>query len=169
MNCPRTDPLLLTVDGLVSNPYPPPLIGCHRRIIGSRGCHLSIESRRPNRQATGWSEPLHDSLREGRDAASPCLLVPHALRLGWLPGRQPAESVCREQLDAIQVQRGRLPCLYFQNESPGKDMESNWLPAPKGPFNLTMRLYSPQPDALTDKWNPPPITKIERAVPLMAQ
>jgi len=30
--------------------------------------------------------------------------------------------------------------LYFQNESPGKDKEANWLPAPKGPFNLTMRL-----------------------------
>ena len=26
--------------------------------------------------------------------------------------------------------------LYFQNESPGKDKEANWLPAPKGPFNL---------------------------------
>ena len=50
--------------------------------------------------------------------------------------------------------------LYFQNESPGKDKEANWLPAPKGDFNLTMRLYSPQPDALTGKWNPPPVKKL---------
>jgi len=49
--------------------------------------------------------------------------------------------------------------LYFQNQSPGKDKEANWLPAPKGPFNLTMRLYSPQSDALTGKWNPPPVKK----------
>lgn len=49
--------------------------------------------------------------------------------------------------------------LYFQSDSPGKDKEQNWLPAPKGPFNLTMRLYSPQADALTGKWNPPPIKK----------
>jgi hypothetical protein len=49
--------------------------------------------------------------------------------------------------------------LYFQNESPGKDKESNWLPAPKGPFNLTMRLYAPQSDALTGRWNPPPVKK----------
>jgi hypothetical protein len=41
--------------------------------------------------------------------------------------------------------------LYFQNESPGPDKEANWLPAPKGPFNLTMRLYAPQSDALTGK------------------
>jgi hypothetical protein len=49
--------------------------------------------------------------------------------------------------------------LYFQNDSPGKDKQTNWLPAPKAPFNLTMRLYSPQTDALTGKWNPPPIRK----------
>jgi hypothetical protein len=49
--------------------------------------------------------------------------------------------------------------LYFQNESPGKDKEANWLPTPKGPFNLTMRLYAPKSDALTGKWNPPAVTK----------
>ena len=49
--------------------------------------------------------------------------------------------------------------LYFQNESPGPDKEANWLPAPKGPFNLTMRLYAPKSDALTGKWNPPPVVK----------
>ncbi len=53
--------------------------------------------------------------------------------------------------------------LYFQNESPGADKEANWLPAPKGSFNLTMRLYSPKSDALTGKWNPPPIRKIPSA------
>jgi hypothetical protein len=49
--------------------------------------------------------------------------------------------------------------LYFQSDSPGKDKEANWLPSPKGPFNLTMRLYSPESDALTGKWSPPPIKK----------
>src|SRR5262249_32462511 len=51
--------------------------------------------------------------------------------------------------------------LYFQNESPGPDKEANWLPAPKGPFNLSMRIYAPKADALTGKWDPPPVTKIE--------
>jgi hypothetical protein len=49
--------------------------------------------------------------------------------------------------------------LYFQNESPGGDKEANWLPAPKGPFNLTMRLYAPKDAALVGKWNPPPVVK----------
>ncbi|PBJ07037.1 DUF1254 domain-containing protein [Pseudomonas sp. ACN5] len=47
--------------------------------------------------------------------------------------------------------------LYFQNESPGKDLEANWLPAPKGSFNLTMRLYGPKAEALNGQWNPPAI------------
>ena len=47
--------------------------------------------------------------------------------------------------------------LYIQNESPGADRESNWLPAPKGPFNLTMRLYAPKSEALTGLWNPAPV------------
>jgi hypothetical protein len=56
--------------------------------------------------------------------------------------------------------------LYFQNESPGADKEANWLPAPKGPYNLTMRLYAPKSDALTGKWNPPPVVKSAAAAPL---
>ena len=59
--------------------------------------------------------------------------------------------------------------LYFQNENPGKDKEANWLPAPKGAFNLTMRLYSPQSDALTGKWNPPPVTRVPETVGMSAQ
>jgi hypothetical protein len=58
--------------------------------------------------------------------------------------------------------------LYFQNESPGADKEANWLPAPKGPYNLTMRIYAPKSEALTGKWNPPPVVKAQ-ALPLTAQ
>jgi hypothetical protein len=34
--------------------------------------------------------------------------------------------------------------LYIQNKSPGKDKESNWLPAPDGPIYMVMRLYWPK-------------------------
>lgn len=51
--------------------------------------------------------------------------------------------------------------LYLSNQSPGSDKESNWLPAPKGPFNLTMRLYAPKNAALVGKWNPPPVKRVE--------
>jgi hypothetical protein len=59
--------------------------------------------------------------------------------------------------------------LYFQNESPGAGKEANWLPAPKGPFNLTMRLYAPQSEALTGKWNPPPVMRVQQLPALIIQ
>lgn len=33
--------------------------------------------------------------------------------------------------------------IYIQHESPGKDKESNWLPAPAGDFVLMLRMYWP--------------------------
>jgi hypothetical protein len=59
--------------------------------------------------------------------------------------------------------------VYFQNENPGKNKEANWLPSPKGGFNLTMRMYSPKAEALTGRWNPPPIVKSPDASVLSAQ
>ena len=67
-----------------------------------------------------WSVTLYDP--EG-------FQVPNALNRfavsSWMPFKYNADG----SLD-----------LYFQNESPGADKEANWLPAPKGPFNLTMPL-----------------------------
>jgi hypothetical protein len=45
--------------------------------------------------------------------------------------------------------------LYIQNASPGPDRESNWLPAPQGPFRLVLRLYWPKDVALNGQWQPP--------------
>jgi hypothetical protein len=59
--------------------------------------------------------------------------------------------------------------LYIQNESPGRDSEANWLPGPKGAFNLLMRLYSPKSEALTGRWNPPPVTRVQEILSLGAQ
>ena len=52
--------------------------------------------------------------------------------------------------------------LYIQNESPGKDKEANWLPAPKDKFILMLRLYWPKekdPSILTETWKIPPVKK----------
>ena len=45
--------------------------------------------------------------------------------------------------------------FYIQNESPGKDKEANWLPAPKGPFYMVMRLYLPGKEAQDGIWKAP--------------
>ena len=51
--------------------------------------------------------------------------------------------------------------LYIQKDSPGKALESNWLPAPDGPIYLVMRLYWPKTEPLSilppgeGTWKPP--------------
>ena len=49
--------------------------------------------------------------------------------------------------------------LYIQKDSPGKDTESNWLPAPDGPIFLVMRLYWPKSQALNGEWKPPAVQR----------
>ena len=91
-----------------------------------------------------WSITLYDS--QGFQVANPQNRFAVS---SWMPFKYNADG----SLD-----------LYFQSDSPGKDRETNWLPAPKAPFNLTMRLYSPESTALTGKWNPPAIRKVENMV-----
>jgi hypothetical protein len=45
--------------------------------------------------------------------------------------------------------------LHIQHDPPGKDQEPNWLPAPNGPFYMTMRLYWPKAEALEGRWKQP--------------
>lgn len=51
--------------------------------------------------------------------------------------------------------------IYIQHDSPGLDKESNWLPAPRGPLSIIMRLYSPRREALDGTWSPPPVKKVQ--------
>lgn len=51
--------------------------------------------------------------------------------------------------------------LLIQHESPGKELEANWLPAPSGPFVMAMRLYWPKEDALDGKWKAPALSRVE--------
>jgi len=54
--------------------------------------------------------------------------------------------------------------LYIQNENPGPDKESNWLPAPKDQFILMMRLYWPNnkaPSILDGTWKIPQVKAVE--------
>src|SRR5262245_25025811 len=87
-----------------------------------------------------WSITTYDT--EGFQVANP---INRFAVSSWMPFKRDAD--------------GSLT-LYLQNENPGGDRESNWLPAPKGPFNLTMRLYAPKSEALTGPWNPPPVTPV---------
>jgi hypothetical protein len=47
--------------------------------------------------------------------------------------------------------------LYLQHDDPGGDRTSNWLPGPRGPLGVTLRIYGPRPEALDGSWAPPPL------------
>jgi hypothetical protein len=49
--------------------------------------------------------------------------------------------------------------IYVGNTSPGKDKETNWLPAPAGKCSLVARVYGPSEAAMTGKWKLPPLTQ----------
>jgi hypothetical protein len=53
--------------------------------------------------------------------------------------------------------------VYIQHDSPGKQKESNWLPAPAEAFNVTLRMYWPKEVVLGGSWKPPAIEKAQAA------
>ena len=78
-------------------------------------------------------------------------------------GFQVANSINRFAIgdrDALKFNADGSLDLYIQNENPGRERESNWLPAPKsGQMAMTLRLYAPKPEVADGRWNPPVVKK----------
>jgi hypothetical protein len=75
----------------------------------------------------------------------------------------PVPNVIRNQIgtyDDLKSDKDGSVTLYIQHASPGKDKVSNWLPTPKGEFNLAMRLYNPKTEARTLDWVTPGVEKV---------
>jgi hypothetical protein len=83
---------------------------------------------------------------------------------------EPASLLVANPIDRYLINSPMLPqlqrdadgglTLIVQNETPGKDKEANWLPAPKGPFSMIMRLYWPKDEAVEGKWTAPPVKRV---------
>lgn len=64
--------------------------------------------------------------------------------------------------DALKYNADGSLDLYIQNESPGKDKESNWLPAPsQGKFILMLRFYWPEKSIEDGSWVLPSVNPVE--------
>ncbi len=75
--------------------------------------------------------------------------------------KNPLNRQTLSQRDKLVANKDGSIDLYIQNQPPSKDKQANWLPAPKGPFVLMMRLYWPNetsPSILDGSWKPPAIT-----------
>jgi hypothetical protein len=64
-------------------------------------------------------------------------------------------------MEQFAVEEDGSLVLHISKESPGADLESNWLPAPDGPFYMILRLYGPATAALEGEWTPPAAEKAE--------
>jgi hypothetical protein len=62
-------------------------------------------------------------------------------------------------MDQFQLEPDGSMVFTFSKQSPGKELEGNWLPAPDGPFYLVMRLYGPEAEALDGRWQPPKLVR----------
>ncbi|AFP40547.1 hypothetical protein MSMEI_4089 [Mycolicibacterium smegmatis MC2 155] len=81
----------------------------------------------------------------------------------------PSSQLVDNPIDRYLINSEMLPSLVpdpdgaytlrIQNTQPPEN-EANWLPAPKGPFTLVLRLYWPKPDALNGTWQAPKPEKI---------
>jgi hypothetical protein len=82
----------------------------------------------------------------------------------------PASKLVSNPLNRYLINSAMLPSLKadpdggytlrIQRDSPGPEQESNWLPAPEGPFTVVLRLYWPKPDALNGTWKAPQPEKV---------
>lgn len=78
-------------------------------------------------------------------------------------GFQTANSINRFAIgdrDGLRTAADGSVEILIQHEDPGPEGRSNWLPAPAGSFNLTMRLYYPSAPALDGRWAPPGVQVI---------
>jgi hypothetical protein len=83
----------------------------------------------------------------------------------------PSQLLVKNPIDRYLINSPMLPGLktdadggltiYIQSESPGKGKESNWLPAPKGPFMAALRYYWPKPELLNDEWKSPQVERVK--------
>ncbi len=51
--------------------------------------------------------------------------------------------------------------LALQHHEPPKAEQSNWLPAPTGPFFAVLRIYLPKPEVTSGQWQLPPLTPLK--------
>ena len=63
--------------------------------------------------------------------------------------------------DKLKAAADGSTTIYIQANSPGKDKESNWLPAPKEPFYMLMRMYLPDIEALNGQYEIPGVKRVK--------
>jgi hypothetical protein len=84
---------------------------------------------------------------------------------GWWFVPNPLNKFTVSPRDKLKYNADGSLTIYLQRESPGKDKEENWLPAPKGEFIPMLRMYWPKakaPSILNGTWSVPPVVLVQQ-------
>ncbi|MFM0645163.1 DUF1254 domain-containing protein [Paraburkholderia bryophila] len=63
-------------------------------------------------------------------------------------------------LPQLKKDRDGAVTIYIQSEAPANARKANWLPAPDGPFMITLRYYWPKQALLDGKWKTPVVKRV---------
>jgi hypothetical protein len=122
----------------------------------ARGRDLHEHVSRRRRQEARRRQSLRSALRRSARAARRRLLVGQHVRRQAALRSQPRSTVTTSaSTDRIKTNADGSIDIYISNDKPPADKEANWLPAPKGPFSLILRVYWPKDDVINGRWNPP--------------
>ncbi|HYS47546.1 MAG TPA: DUF1214 domain-containing protein, partial [Xanthobacteraceae bacterium] len=76
------------------------------------------------------------------------------------PARNAIDRYALGDRDRLRYEPDGSLEIRIQARSPAPERQTNWLPAPAGPFNLTMRLYAPRRSVLEGRWAPPAVERL---------
>ncbi|MCS5699514.1 DUF1254 domain-containing protein [Cyanobium sp. FGCU-52] len=82
---------------------------------------------------------------------------------GWWFVPNPLNKFTVSPRDNLKPNPDGSITLYLQKDSPGKDKEANWLPAPADDFIPMLRMYWPKdtaPSILNGTWTPPMVKRV---------
>ena len=132
-----------------------------RRRKPGRGRGLSVRHHGRGWQAVQRREQLHAAVQEVGDPACRCVLVVDAVDEDSYFVDNPLNRYALGDRSHLTPDADGGLTLYIQHDSPGKDKESNWLPAPKDAgFKLALRLYSPKKEVANGTWKPPAVKRV---------
>jgi hypothetical protein len=79
----------------------------------------------------------------------------------YLPQGLPMGRHVRNSMNGMKLGPDGSLVIYLQPDSPGADKEDNWLPTPRDNYFVVMRVYGPEGDILTGKWQQPPVRQAQ--------
>ncbi len=105
-----------------------------------------------------WRKQVRHAVSQRSPASGGGILVAHDVRQRLLLREQSDQPLLDQRSPTPEEKSGRLDRSLHSEGLPGKDKESNWLPAPAGDFILMLRMYWPQetdPSIINGTWTVP--------------